>query len=99
MGGLVHQHVRQDAKLGHTNKVIRVHHQVDVLHQLHSLLAAILQRLRCELPLDVPALPEQCEGTLSPIVCILLPCGSAWRERRSFLLPQAQTDRHHPWQH
>ncbi len=43
----------------HTNKVVSVHHQVDVLHQLHSLLAAVLQRLRAKFPLYVPTFPAQ----------------------------------------
>ena len=47
---------------GLTDEVVSMHHQVDVLHQLHSLLAAILQRLRCELSLYETPLPAQCKA-------------------------------------
>lgn len=42
-----------------TNKIVCMHHEVDVLQQLDSLLTALLQWLRQELPLYEATLPAR----------------------------------------
>ena len=74
----------------HTYKVVGVHHQMDVLHQLHSLLAAVLQRLRCELPLNVPALPAQRSACLTPSLCAWTLRSRVWHRRH----PKVQAPKH-----
>ena len=62
---------------GRTNKIVCMHHEVDVLQQLDSLLTALLQGLRQEFPLYEATLPAQRSSNCQQPLLQTALCGSA----------------------